>query len=585
MIEDPTALSDAAVDVPDEPSAETDPSTPDIEGQDPPGTSAPAATPERPDRDRRRRIGVFALVVLAVAALGGSWTLASPIGSAPDDGFHLASIWCSPTSRGACDDLGFSYAAGKTFVDIPAEVGPESYCYVYDPTKSAGCQDDIETGSTERTVANDGIYPVVFYSVMGLAVGDSPVDSALLARMLSWFLCFGLLLAGWRVLPRIRRREYLLILLVLAVPHTIFLYASTNPSGVVIAAVAAAWCAVVAISRAPDRRSMWGPGALLVVATIAAAGSRSDGGLYLFIALVSTIVLVFRPWPGRIEREALVRMGGLLAAAVAGLAVSIAILGRRLETSGGLVPQESVEVAQQNGNYWYNALEIPYFITGNLGLSGIGWLDLPMPRSVWAPTVAVFFALLFWGIRRSDRFKSLALVGVLAGLLVVPYVLLWREGATVGIEVQPRYVLPLLPVLGFTALYWRRGSSLSGLSGLQLWTIVVLMSIAHCVALHTTIRRFVSGLDVRSPNLDANNEWWWDIGLTPNVVWVAGSLAFTALAVALGRSIRTWSDTDSAGTEPGGPDDGGTSDPEASEEPVPTSAGQEYRGVPEAPYA
>ena len=84
----------------------------------------------------------------------------------------------------------------------------------------------------------------------------------------------------------------------------------------------------------------------------------------------------------------------------------------------------------------------------------------------------------------------------------------------------------------------------------------MLISVAHAIALHTTIRRFVSGLDVRSPDLESNREWWWEIGISPNLVWVAGTVAFAGLAVALGRSIRSWAATDEA-RDP----DAGTADP------------------------
>ncbi|MGI9643911.1 MAG: DUF2142 domain-containing protein, partial [Ilumatobacteraceae bacterium] len=419
------------------------------------------------------------------------------------------------------------------------------WCFAGLNKNSAGCLDEyIERGTVVRSLANDGAYPGLYYNVMGLTVTDQPVNSALGARLFSWTLCMLFLAAGWWVLPRRHRLAYLLVLLVIAVPHGLFLWASTNPSGVVIAAVSAAWCAAIALLHAEDRRQLALPGALLAVATIAAAGSRSDGGLYLFIAVAAATALVWRP-----DRETVRKSIGVIAVAGVGLVASVLVLTRRLEATGigGLTSPQAE--TPPSGSLWTNVLEVPYFITGNLGLAGIGWLDTPMPRVVWVSTLIVFSALVFRGIAQTDLAKGVSMVGLLAGLLVVPYYFLWREGTTVPFHVQPRYVLPLLPVFGYTALYWRRGRSLAGLTVLQLSTALTLLTIAQSAALHRNLRRYVTGIDVRSPNLDAGREWWWEIPLSPNGVWIAGSVAFATLAIVLGLAIHSAS-SPSPGREP-----------------------------------
>ena len=42
-------------------------------------------------------LGIAAPVALFVAL--GSWVLASPVGSSPDDDYHMASIWCGQGVR------------------------------------------------------------------------------------------------------------------------------------------------------------------------------------------------------------------------------------------------------------------------------------------------------------------------------------------------------------------------------------------------------------------------------------------------------------------------------------------------------
>jgi hypothetical protein len=493
---------------------------------------------------RRRRIGGAVLVAVALAVLGAAWTLASPVGSGSDDSFHLASIWCSSTAPDdACTNLGDAFAAGKDFVEVPAEIAQGAHCYAYNPFASAACQGAIEPGTTERALANDGIYPGLFHAVMGLAVGDEPVNSVLLVRIMSWTICVGFMAAGWFVLPRRHRAGYLLMLVVTAVPLAISLWSSTNPSGVVVASIVAAWCAVIGLLHARGRRDLFVAGALLVIALVAAAGSRGDGGVYAFFAVVGACILLWSP-----NRNVLTKT--LVAVAVAGtaLAFSVVVLGRRYPGVDGLVTQiDGASSETSSGLLWNNLREIPYFLTGNLGTEPIGWLDTPMPRIIWASTLAAFFGLAFWGIGRMDRRKALSLACVLVGLLGVPYFLLWRGGYPVGFEIAVRYVLPLVPVLGFTLLYWRRATSVSGLTVVQLSTVLSLMTLAHSVALHSYIRRYVTGVGNLSIDLDAGREWWWDIPITPNMVWVSGSVAFGLLACLLGLAIRAGADPDPDG--------------------------------------
>ncbi len=486
-----------------------------------------------------RRIGMIAAIGAALLALGAAWVLASPVGAGPDDSFHLASIWCAPTAPDdACTNLGDAFAAGKDFVEVPAEITFEAHCFAFNPLASADCPGAVESGTTARALANDGIYPGLYYAVMGFAVGDEPVNSALLARTLSWTICVGFLAGGWYVLPRRHRAGYLVMLLVTSIPSALFLWTSTNPSGVVVAAIAAAWCAAIALVHADGRRERVVAGILLAVALVAAAGSRADGGVYAFVAAIAAGVLLWRR--GRDRVQALITVG--VAAGLA-LLVSVLILNRRVVGVDQLVTQiDGVAAESSDGLLWNNLREIPFFLTANLGTEPIGMLDVPMPRIIWASTLAAFFGLGLFGLARLDRRKALSLACVLVGLLGIPYFLLWRGGYPVGFEVAPRYALPLVPVLGFTLLYWRRATSVASLTVAQLSTVLALVTIAHSVALHSTIRRYVTGVGNLSLDLDAGREWWWDIPITPNMVWLLGSVAFGVLAGLLGWTIRRGAD-------------------------------------------
>ena len=358
----------------------------------------------------------------------------------------------------------------------------------------------VESGTTARALANDGIYPGLYYAVMGFAVGDEPVNSALLARTLSWTICVGFLAGGWSVLPRRHRAGYLIMLLVTSIPSALSLWTSTNPSGVVVAAIAAAWCAVIALVHADDRRERVVAGILLAAALVAAAGSRADGGVYAFVAVIAAGALLWRR--GRDRAQAVIAAG--VAAGLA-LLVSVLILNRRVVGVDQLVTQ--VDGAGDRVERW-PAVEQPA-------------RDPVLPhgqprdradrhaRCAHAPDHLGLDAgsVLRPGVLRprTARPRKGAVAGscVLVGLLGIPYFLLWRGGYPVGFEVAARYALPLVPVLGFTLLYWRRATSVASLTVAQLSTVLALMSIAHSVALHSTIRRYVTGVGNLSLDLDA----------------------------------------------------------------------------------
>jgi hypothetical protein len=182
-----------------------------------------------------------------------------------------------------------------------------------------------------------------------------------------------------------------------------------------------------------------------------------------------------------------------------------------------------------------NIGQLPTLWTGFLGTTPIGWLDTPVPGLVSFLSVAALTVFLTLSWRRSPRPHQIALALSGLALLVYPLYILGRSHLTVGQGVQPRYLLPLAVI--FICLVVLTGGA--RLSRLQAGVIAGALAVAHTVALHVQLRRYVTGLDVSNWNLDRGQEWWWDIPVGPTVVWVVGSLAFAWLAfVALRLCVR-----------------------------------------------
>jgi hypothetical protein len=138
--------------------------------------------------------------------------------------------------------------------------------------------------------------------------------------------------------------------------------------------------------------------------------------------------------------------------------------------------------------------------------------------------------------------KTLVAVGGMLAVLLIPLYLLQVSGLQVGSGVQPRYILPLLPVVSLVLLTGRRPDQAVRLSRVGAWLTWVLLSVANSVALMVNIRRYTTGFD--GPMLPGREVEWWSTNLIgPLPTWFLGSLGF---AVAAWMIVRLSSGRDSA---------------------------------------
>jgi hypothetical protein len=174
-----------------------------------------------------------------------------------------------------------------------------------------------------------------------------------------------------------------------------------------------------------------------------------------------------------------------------------------------------------------SAIDLPRVVQGSLGLVELGWLDTPLPAATTVLMLGVFGGVVVLGVGVLSGEKALAL-GVVAGaIVVVPMVVLAS-----GQNVQPRYILPLLPVLAGTALLTPRGGQGLVIQRAQVIVIVLAVVTAHGAALHRNIRRYVTGVDEGGPDLGQAVEWWWGWAWAPGpmATWALGASAFAVVA-------------------------------------------------------
>ena len=323
----------------------------------------------------RRRIGVLVAIGVLTLLVGAAWALSSPVGSSPDDDFHLGSIWCSDLAPAdGCVEGPRTPGFYDRSVEVPAPIARVTLdCFIMRPAISAGCA----TPAADRpglwpSRANFDYYPGGFYDLMAPLVTDRPAASVLAMRMTSWVLCCGLIAASLAVAERRTRKAFLLALVVSAVPLGLFVFASTNPSGLAVAGTFAFTCALATFLTSTGRRRTVGSAVIAVLGAAAALISRSDAGIWLAVAAVATVLVTgaWRRWQPRL----------VLPAVVVVVSVAAVLLLTRDFASEGLSFAPNPRPFRQV--IFKNLTELPTLWTGSLGTFPLGWSDTVMPSIV-----------------------------------------------------------------------------------------------------------------------------------------------------------------------------------------------------------
>lgn len=476
-----------------------------------------------------RTFGSWIAIMVAIFLVFATWSFASPVGSSPDDDFHLASIWCANDSTELCAD---SQQLGNKRVSAALL---KANCFAQQENISAECQVEQEIFAQIALVETSrgnfyGQYPGLFYSVMGLFAGEDIQSSVILMRLFN-SLVFVLLIGGiFLGVDKPYRSKIALTWLITLVPLGLFIIPSTNPSSWAVMGVGTAFFSLYTSWEQVGWKRIF-LNFIYVISLCLAAGARSDGAAFIVVATVAALALQ-RPWKNLLSWWSAIPALGVLTAVVVFLrSGQSAVLETGFVTSGEAPVYGAVEI------FFGNILNLPSLWLGAFGSWGLGWLDTQMPAMVWIFSGATFVCLLFLAIA-GGRSRELWIFSVVAFTLVsVPLYLLQKSLAPVGAEVQPRYILPLLVLLAAVAIV---GFTLKPLSlSKNQWVIVALsLSAAQSVALYFNLRRYVNG-GSGGPNLDADSQWWWAMPFGPMTIWLIGSFAFTLCAYLV---LRTFSE-------------------------------------------
>ena len=468
--------------------------------------------------------------VLALVALS-SWAVASPVGGSPDDDFHLASIWCANgVNQSACQP-----GDSATTRYIPESLNKSPLCYRFQGQVSAACQAESFTFDPAPTYLSDrgsydNNYPPLYYLAMNVFVSPDIQTSIIAMRIVNIVLFLAVTSVLFLLLPLRLRPVLLWSWLVSIVPLGVFVLSSNNPSAWAMIGVGSAWLALLGFFET-ERKQKIGLGVTFAVTSVMASGARADAAIYMGLSIALVLLLAFRREKDFYLRAILPVVFGIVALIFYLASGQSAVAGSGLGSVEDLGPTKLLELLLT-----YNLINLPDLWAGVFGTWSLGWLDIPMPPLVVLGGVTVFIGVVFLAITRLTWRKGVALAIVAITLIALPMFVLYQGNNLVGEVLQPRYLLPLILLLAGLALLPVRGRMLR-LNVTQLVLIGGLLATANAVALHITIRRYVTGLEVHLISLNAGVEWWWTGGMpSPMVVWMIGTLTFGAAV-----SILLWS--------------------------------------------
>lgn len=378
---------------------------------------------------------------------------------------------------------------------------------------------------------------------MNLFVGPNIEQSVISMRVFNSFLFTIIFVSLGILLPTRMRDSLVLMWLVSSVPIGVFFIASLNPTTWTITGVAAAWLSMMGFLEARGWRS-YILGAIFVLSVVIAIGSRSDAPVYVIVAIL--LALWLSNWK---DKATQIKLG--IGALASGIVAAVLLYEPRqagvVEEGFGQRPSDDEMPIpapdSAGGVLWNNILDVPSLWLGIIGgypLGSLGWLDTVMPQSVVFSISIVLFSLAYLSIRGADWKKVSAVIVGFFVLAFVPVYLLQLGGFLVGEEIQPRYIFPLFLLLVGLIMLRNREQAPIVLSPAVLIVFPILLAISFSAALHTNIRRYVTGITKGGIDLDAEAEWWWrslpDL-VSPNVIWVIGSMAFFIIAFALLRAF------------------------------------------------
>jgi len=457
-----------------------------------------------------------------------SWSIASPILSAPDAANHIAHIWCSSSfDNDHCEKDTEELGTYR----IPTS---SSFCYPENKLMSAAC---ASPATSIQTIATSN-YPSLFFRVLSFFVTEKMNTSIILMRLFNSSIFVGLFFFQILLGSAKHRLAYLSANIFTITPYLLFLIPSVNPSSWAIIGVTNSAFFLISLldsgNRSPRIRAtnwfFWFLSSVLCFA-------RFDSTVALIVAnLIVLLSLKGRTILQSFRKAAIFSSILLLVAVVlsrnfdAFLNWCIAYLRVNTVPLNPLGPNFGTWLSSWFLHFW--AIPIEAF-----GSGGLGWREIPVPQFVILNGIGLLGAVIIFATIQMN-FRQI-LIHIASSLFMLINILMIANTELDLFNVTGRHIIPIFPFIVGVWVYF----SPSPIHFLEIknarFIAVLLIAASNSVALYTTIERYVMGWSggLRIIRISGLSQWWWsDIPIGPNFVVIMGSicyLGFLSAAVTL----------------------------------------------------
>jgi hypothetical protein len=169
------------------------------------------------------------------------------------------------------------------------------------------------------------------------------------------------------------------------------------------------------------------------------------------------------------------------------------------------------------------------------GNYGLGSSDTPLSDLVVFCGIASLFLIIYTTAQRVSK-RNWLIVFLMSTLLVIFTLRADLDNVgTSGRYILPLYLMCLITYLASVETSFSRPLITSTtISRILVFTL----TLGNSIALHQTMRRYITGVDVIGWNLNKNAEWWWTVGPSPMTIWMLGTLAFGLTATLVLQMAR-----------------------------------------------
>jgi len=462
----------------------------------------------------------LALLIFGLTLISSlSWSLSNPVGSSPDEGSHLVSIWCTTPDKTAKCVTG----ANNAIVHSSQLSGIDG-CYIHDGGNSASClTNQVETFTTAYPVKNR------YFKILSYFTNDNVKTSVLKMRLLNSLIFSTLLTLSFFILRKDIYVGTFLAGATISIPLGWYLISSISTSS---------WLLIASIYFLPFLFSIFTKKKLNIFLSFLGLGvicflytsSRSDGVLFLIISFFAGSFILIQFMVDKLNHVPKYNNYTKYFKIITPV-YFLSSFRFAYKTCAEIIAYSKLALYSTTGpvTYWEIVYRFPSLFTGIWGSWGLGSLEVDMPSLVSSTSLVLAFAIIYISLSRSVLSTKISLFYLLYFLIFITITFLYGSQLAVGQWLQPRYIAPLILTLVSISFVGTKVYDFIVLK--NQFIIISILSIAiFSVSLHTNLRRYTHGLDNQILDLNNQTEWWWETSIvSPMAVFFAGSLAFAML--------------------------------------------------------